>query len=113
MKHHNAVQRVEDFPTEEGIGNAEVILDAPARRLGLWVLDPAGERVGEVTNAARLDEDVPRVIIALDENVRETLGLVTNAVDIEARHLDRVDKDTVMLDRPLDEILRTSGFDLG
>ncbi|HVL49635.1 MAG TPA: hypothetical protein VM889_13855 [Candidatus Thermoplasmatota archaeon] len=113
MTPRGPIQGVRDFPGEEDVGSAERVLDRPARRLGLWVVDPDGNRVGEITDAATAFENQPRVVIGLDEGVRRELGLVTRAVDVESRRLARIDQDTVRLEAPLAEVLKQEGFDLG
>lgn len=105
--------RVRDQPAERARGQARRATREPAERLGVPVVDPHGQRVGEVTDAmAPLEENIPRVVIGLDEEVRRDLHLDTSAVDVESRYLTKDDDGTVRLTEPLREVLRHQGFDV-
>jgi hypothetical protein len=104
-------QRVRDLPSEAERGQARAPVPEPAERVGVAVLDANGQRVGEVTDAAApLQETSPRVIIGLDEDVRERLGLRTAAVDVEALLLRKEEDGSVRLLEPLTDVLRREGF---
>jgi hypothetical protein len=106
------VQRVRDRPAEEEAGANEVVADEPAERQPITVRDPRGQRVGTITDAAPGLVDQPSVVLGLDEQVREELGLATRAVDIEARFLERTSEREARLTEPLAHVLRAQGFDL-
>lgn len=108
-------QRVRDLPAEHDVGGAERLeARERAERLPVRVVDVDGRPVGQLTDAAvPLEELEPRVVIALDEEVRRDLGLATEAVDVEAQFLLREDEGTVRLREPLGELLRREGFVLG
>lgn len=107
-------QRVRDLPAEAERGQAhKPAPEVGAERMGVPVVEPDGHRVGEVTNAAALlEENAPRVVVGLDEEVRRRYGLDTAAVDIEARYLRKQDDGTVRLLEPLRDVLRTEGFEV-
>jgi hypothetical protein len=107
-------QRVRDLPAQAERGQAHrPAPEVPAERLGVPVVEPDGQRVGEVTNAAALlEENVPRVVVGLDEEVRRRYRLDASAVDIESRFLRKEDDGTVRLLEPLQEVLRNQGFDV-
>lgn len=107
-------QRVRDLPAEAERGQAtRPMASEGATRLGVPVLDPDGRRVGELTDATvPLDENVPRVVVGLDEEVRRRYRLETSAVDVESRLLRKDADGTVRLLEPLPQVLRREGFDL-
>ena len=107
-------QRVRDLPAEEERGQAgRPVGDVGATRTGVPVVEPDGRRVGELTNAQTpLEENIPRVVVGLDEDVRARFALESTAVDIEAHLLRKEPDGTVRLVEPLADVLRREGFEV-
>lgn len=107
-------QDVSDLQAEVERGQArKAVPGEPAKAIGVEVVDLDGTRVGEVSDAAVLLEEAgPRVVVALDEEVRRKYHLKTNALDVETKLVKRHEDGSVQLLETLPDLLRREGFDI-